>query len=358
MKRSPLEHVKHLIKKLSSEDRRQIFPYLAQLSDSGVQSYDLREEMEALKKHGTLLPPGDGHDEVSIVFLRDLVEVHIADRKVAHARFFPDNFVEAFPHYAEALEFTASKYKERLFTSEKRVEIRASRVAEGINETDADFEAAIDKTCHEIAELWVTEKAKRIAERISRHFPGMVGDMIIAAIKGQTFYDLVEVATEFGKDIPSSRPLKKAVQDIAWRDLKPHLPSTKHSRTPQDWRSPEHLKEYAEKVNERRLLATCIKNMYEDCDHDEGWINDLKQSPNFVGLSTGIDEDTLTWAIRRVADDNVSDRDRQPLSIALEIARRELKLTELDVETLRNKFEEGNKAIKTQRAKKNESSGI
>jgi len=60
----------------------------------------------------------------------------------------------------------------------------------------------------------------------------------------------------------------------------------------------------------------------------------------------GIDEDTLKWAIRCVADDNLTERERQPLSIALEIARRELKLTELDVETLRNKFEEGNKAIK------------
>jgi len=78
----------------------------------------------------------------------------------------------------------------------------------------------------------MTEKAKRIAEKISLHFPGMVGDMLAAAIKGQTFYDLAEAAREFGREIPSVGPIKKAVQDLAWRDLKPHLPSTRHSRTP------------------------------------------------------------------------------------------------------------------------------
>src|SRR2546426_10129052 len=138
--RSPLEHVKHLIKKLSAEDKQKIVPYLAQLSDSGVQSYDLREEIKVLEKHGTVLPPGGSEDQVSLVFIRDLVEARVGNRKVVHARFFHDEFVEGFPHYVAGLELTASKYKERLYTPEKRVEIRARRVAEGIQETDVEFE--------------------------------------------------------------------------------------------------------------------------------------------------------------------------------------------------------------------------
>ena len=116
MKRSPLEHVKHLIKKLSAEDKQKIVPFLAEFSDSGVQSYDLKEEFEALKKHGTTLPPGGSPDQVSLVFIRDLVEVHVANRKVLHARFFPDDFAEAFPYHIGQIELTASKYKYRLFT--------------------------------------------------------------------------------------------------------------------------------------------------------------------------------------------------------------------------------------------------
>jgi hypothetical protein len=117
MKRSPLEHVKHLIKKLSAEDRQQVIPYLAQFSDSGVQSYDLREEAEALKKHGTLLA-GDSPDAISIVFLRDLVEIRVAGRKVLHARFFAKDFAEAFPDYMSQLEWTANAYKERYLEPE------------------------------------------------------------------------------------------------------------------------------------------------------------------------------------------------------------------------------------------------
>src|SRR6267154_3024645 len=102
--RSPLEHVKHLIKKLSAEDRQKLIPFLGELPDSGLQSYDLREEMEALKKHGVRIPPGGSSDLVSLVFIRDLVEVYVANRKVVHARFFPDIFAEASPDYQKQLE--------------------------------------------------------------------------------------------------------------------------------------------------------------------------------------------------------------------------------------------------------------
>ena len=353
-KHSPLEHVKRLIKKLSSEDKQQIVPYLAQLPDGGVQSYDLTEEFEALKKHGQVLPPEGSPDGVSLVFIRDLVEVRVADRKVAHARFFPKDFEEAFPSYINQIEKTAGLYKEQFLEPDTKAKIYAQRAANGIIETEAECEAAIIAWCDDTAKVCVPERAKRTAERISRHFPGMVADMIIAAIKGQTFYDLVEMSKAFGKDIPSSQPIKKAVQDIAWRDLKPHLPSTRHSRTPPDWRTEETVKRYAQQVTDRKALATRIREVYEECDHAPGWMEDLKTDSTFERLSVGVPKDALDWAMKRVAsDERESDsRERQAVSIALEMARRELGLTELDIETLRNKNDEGNKLLKADRLKK------
>jgi len=221
MKRSPIDHVKHLIKRLTAEERREIVPYLSQFSDSGVQSYDLSGEVQALKKHGIKLPPDGSPTEVSIVFIKDLVEIYVADRKVVHARFFPERFAEGYSNYMNQRQQTAEAYKEHLFTPEKKGELRAARISSGIQESDEEFEAEIDKACRDVADIWVPEKGTRIAERISKHFPGMVADMVVAAIKGQTFYDLHEATKELSPErpLPSVKGIKKAVQDIAWRDL-------------------------------------------------------------------------------------------------------------------------------------------
>src|SRR5437588_2860705 len=110
-KRSPLEHVKHLIQKLSAEERQQIVPFLAEFSDSGVQSYDLTEEIEALEKHGTRLPPEGSHDNISLVFIRDLVEIFLANRKIAHARFFAEEFIAAFPAFRDQVALISEAFQ-------------------------------------------------------------------------------------------------------------------------------------------------------------------------------------------------------------------------------------------------------
>src|SRR5437764_722534 len=99
-KYSPLEHVKRLIKKLSAEDRQKLIPFLGDLPDSGLHSYDLREELEVLKKHGKRLTGPGGDDSfylVNLVFVRNLVSVQVLDTEVMRTVFFPDNFIEAFP---------------------------------------------------------------------------------------------------------------------------------------------------------------------------------------------------------------------------------------------------------------------
>lgn len=361
-KKKGLALVKHLIKELSPKDRAQIFSYLAEFPDSGVHSYDLREELETLKNYGTRITgPNDDEDYhlINLVFVRNLVSVQILDTEVLRAIFFPENFITAFPKSKRTSLLFAQKFQEHLFPEDRKAAIKEARKEQGMVETDAEFEAVISNTCKQIGEEWMTEKAKRVAEQISRHLPGMVGDMMAAAIKGQTFYDFAQIARDAGPDkVPSLKEFKKLIQDAAWRNIKPHLQVSRGIRTPTDWRSDEQVKKYAERVNERRLLARCIKDKYLECDEAPGWISDLKEDPNFNKLSAGVAQGALDRAIRRTADDNLSDRERQPLSIALDMARFELELSELDIETLGNKYDAGNKILKAARAERSKESGI
>lgn len=95
-----------------------------------------------------------------------------------------------------------------------------------------------------------------------------------------------------------------------------------------------------------------MKNMYERCDFDEGWSEDLKQDEQFQMLSGGTSSAVIAWAIRRIGDDEISDREREPLSLACEMARRELKLPEQEIETLRTYFADGGKLRKEERTKR------
>lgn len=201
MPKVSLDQIKRLIMKLSTEERLTLTHYLVGLPDSGFQSYDLREELETLKKHGIRLTGPDNDDNyclVNLVFVRNLVSVQILDTEVLRAVFLPNNFIQAFPKSKRCTPIMSENFKKSLFTKEKREAIRAGRKAQGIQESDAEFEEEITKRCDSAAEYWMTEKAKRIAEQISLHLPGMVGDMFCAAIKGQVFFDTQKVREELG----------------------------------------------------------------------------------------------------------------------------------------------------------------
>jgi hypothetical protein len=104
----------------------------------------------------------------------------------------------------------------------------------GVEMSDAEYEASVSKRCEEVAVYLLTEKGKRIAERISLHLPGMIENMMVLALKGETVYDFFELtkALDPAKTPLSLKEFKKRIQDAAWRGVKPHLPSTKHIRTP------------------------------------------------------------------------------------------------------------------------------
>lgn len=354
------EQVQKLIKKLSAEDRKAIIPFLATLPDSGVKSYDLQQEIATLKKHGQTLPlPTDEAPTplFQIRFVRDLVEIIIDNKVVLRTVFYSETFAQSFPNLKDELALHADAYL-AIFTEEKKAERRADLKAQGIEQTEEEFETTIKENCEAAARYWVTEKANRISEAISRHLPGMVSDMMIAAIKGQTFYDLHEAYKQLKPDDepPSVKGFKKMVLDAAWRDIKPHLPATKHVRTHPDWRGDDTRKQYSQRVNERKLLATCIKDMFEECEHGPGWMVDLKNDPTFQRLSLDVPKEVIEFAMKRVASDGASDRERQPLSVALEMARRELELQEQDIETLHKYYAEGSKLLKAERGQRQPSS--
>jgi hypothetical protein len=359
MSKVSLDKVKQMIKQLSPEDRRKIIPYLAEFPDTGLQSYDLRDELEVLQKYGKSLSGPDNDPDyylVNLVFVRNLVSVEMLDTEVLRAVFFPDNFIEAYPKSKRGTPLMSDSLKRRLFTEEKREALRAERVAQGIQDSDAEFEEEIKKCCDSAAEIWMTEKAKRIAEQISLHLPGMVGDMFCAAIKGQTFADTLKLKEELGgtgKKL-STKQFKKIVLDSHWREYKPHIGVTHGGdrRTKPAWRGNEILKQYAQRVNDRRLLTECIKNMYEDCLGEDGWTQDLHQDSTFQRLSQDVPDETIAWAIRHVAsEDIIPQREREPLLVACEMARQELALPEQDIETLRSYYTEGKKLIQQNRSK-------
>jgi hypothetical protein len=256
MKRSPLEHAKRRIKKLSLEERKQLISFLGEFPDS-ASSYDPHKEIETLKKHGKRLTGPDGDDDyylVNLVFVKNLVSVQILDTEVLRAVFFPENFIKAFPLSKRGAPLFAERFKANLFTDERRQALRLIGVT-GIKESDAELNEVITKTCKKIGKYWMGEKAERIAEQISLHLPGMVADMFTAAIKGQTFYDFAQAAAELGPDkLPSVKDFKKIIQDVAWRDVKPHLATSRRIRTKPEWRGEETLNRYAQRVNDRKSI--------------------------------------------------------------------------------------------------------
>ncbi len=360
MAKTKLEKVKRMIEQLSSEDRRTLTQSLTDFPDSGFQTYDLREELEVLNKRGRRLTGADNNLDyylVNLVFVRNLVSVQIRDTEVLRAVFLPNNFIEAFPKFRNNISIMSESIRKRLFTNESKEALRSERIARGIQESDTEFEEFVTKECNSRGEYEMTEQAKRVAERISLHLPGMVGDMFCAAITGQIFAYTKDLCEELGSPDKkmSTKEFKKIVLDSHWREVKPHIGVTHGGdrRTKPAWRDKEVHKQYAQRVNDKRSLAECIKNMYDECLGEDGWIQDLYQDSTYQRLSQDVADEIITWAIRRVASgDTIPQREREPLSIACEMARQELDLPDQDIETLRSYYTEGKKLIQQDRSKR------
>lgn len=104
-----------------------------------------------------------------------------------------------------------------------------------------------------------------------------------------------------------------------------------------EWKKPETLEDYRAKVNDLHPLWNYIVKFYRDRFEDSSWMEDLKGDKTYKTLSkslASVPQDLL----KRVADEDVEGREREPLALALEHARRELDLPEQDTETLRRKY--------------------
>lgn len=184
------------------------------------------------------------------------------------------------------------------------------------------------------------------------HLPEKLNDAILQlSIESRHNMIILEQRRLGSQDIPSPAELANFVGKMEREATKRRLPEVRggDKKTKPEWRGPETKKRYAERVNHRRPLTRCIKDIFDDWDSDAGWIEDLRQNPTFQQLSSGVSEKILRWAIRRIASENMTGREREPLSVALEMTRQELGLPEVELETLHGYYTEGTKLLKKAR---------
>jgi hypothetical protein len=124
------------------------------------------------------------------------------------------------------------------------------------------------------------------------------------------------------------------------------------SKTNPAWRNPSTLKQYATLVGSRKLLVRSIKQVHAEYSGASGWTEYLDENSDFQMLRTGVSKPVLNWAIKRAADDGLSKREREPLSIACEMARQELNLDKQELQTLRNYYTKGAGLLKQDRSQR------
>jgi hypothetical protein len=359
--KNKLKQIKQMIRGLSAEDRQQLIPFLAELPDSGLTSYDLDEEIkvidEAWRKQNIKSDYDPEKYLFDMVFLPNLVSLRVLGAEVLRVVFRPENFYENFRKTKQSTTVEiAEKFRGEFFNEERRAEMRADYDAAGMQKSDAEIEREVTETCDGIARLIADSQAQRVTSGISAHLPRMVGDMFSAAIKGQSIAGYNKIAENLNspEKMLSTPEIKKMVTESFWNEIKPHVGVTKggNTRTNPAWRDENTLRRYAQKVTDRKLLATCIKDMYEECEGEPGWIDDLKQSSNYRLLSKEVSDEVIAWAVKRVASEGLPPREREPLSIACEMARQELKLPEQSIETLRDYYASGENLLKQDRKQK------
>ncbi len=361
MSEPTLEQVKQMIRGLSVEDRQHLIPFIVELPDSGIEPYDLDAELKILDEAWEKYKVKSEYDPekylFDMVFPKNFVSLRILGAEVLRVVFLQDAFAKNFyktktlasPGVAEAL-------KEYLLIEENKAQLLAARKASAAHMSEAEIESEIAELSNAMAQIIEEERVRRVAEGISKHLPRMVGDMFSAAIKGQTIadYNLLAEHLKSPEKMLSTPEIKKMVTDSFWKEVKSHLGVTKggNTRTNPAWRDESTLRQYAQKVTDRKLLATCIKDMFEECEGEAGWIDDLKDSSNYRLLAKEVPDEVVAWAVKRVASEDLPAREREPLSIACEMARRELKLPEQSTETLRDYYGTGEKLLRQDRKQK------
>jgi hypothetical protein len=171
------------------------------------------------------------------------------------------------------------------------------------------------------------------------------------SLEGYEVGEVQKLRLKRSKDTRSSALLASFLAKKERQAIKSRLPEWRggNKKTKPAWRGSQVKSQYAIGVNERRLLAVCMKQMYDDCEGEAGWLEDLKASLNFQRLSVGVPKNVITWAYRRIASDGLTRREKEPLSVALEMSRQELGLPEVGLETLHGYYSEGTTLLKQSR---------
>jgi len=186
---------------------------------------------------------------------------------------------------------------------------------------------------------------------VFEYLPQQLKESLVQLLAEGNFKSLSSMAARRGlraqtrSDFAGSM-LKRQRQIILARLPKSKSPNT---RTKPKWRDAATLKNFAQLVNSRKLLAETIKRVYDQADGAFGWRNDLQSDGDYQLLKAAAPKKPLDWALKRVAAGGEK-RDRQPLALACEMARQELNLDPQQPQTLRTYYLKGKALLKKPKA--------
>ncbi|HMH44633.1 MAG TPA: hypothetical protein VK557_14175 [Pyrinomonadaceae bacterium] len=162
---------------------------------------------------------------------------------------------------------------------------------------------------------------------------------------------IIDRQLKLGVEVKSPAKIADELAKIERDTIKGRLPKLQPTKTKPAWKNENNLRRFAEKVMARQLLCQCMKNVYDRCDFLDDWADYLDYNKEFKLLSADVPPEAITWAIRQIGDDKILARDKEPVPVACEIARRELDLPFQEIQTLNGYYLEGVKLLRDDRRK-------
>jgi hypothetical protein len=223
-------------------------------------------------------------------------------------------------------------------------------IARPQNESDADFEKRV-KTLLANA----SPKARRafftptymMVSHVFEHLPRQLKESLVQLLAEGYREGMTPVVARRGIRMQKRSDFADDMLKRQRKVILDRLPRSKprNTRTKPGWKEPATLIVYARLVKSRKLLSETIKKTYDMAGGADDWRDDLVDNNDYQLLKTGVPATALEWTLRRVAED-IPKRDREPLSLACEMARREMNLDPQQPQTLRTYYTKALKLLK------------
>jgi hypothetical protein len=206
-----LELIKNLAQQLSSEDRHQLFNFLANLSDSGIQSHSLEPPPTTLddaKEINTSTTRGDNY---AIVHTDTMARLLLKDRIIFDVFYYPENFRQS--------RMEVDSWKEVLPSEAMKEQIRSLLTLHGAREVaDEDIIAACRLSQLQIFQV----ENDRISREVSARLPHMTALLFDAGITIIELSIRNAFADQTGQQKKTLDQMIK-ILDPYWRHIKAHL---------------------------------------------------------------------------------------------------------------------------------------